>query len=344
MSKTLIIDLGSQSIKAGTLDDHIPSLITLPLIYNNFNSINFDSIIKNGIINNYSLFKKLLLKIFNHFEIIFENCNLFLSICDTFPNIDNLYRFLFDNFKLKNIYIGKQTSLSLYALSRTTGLLCNIGHDMVQIIPVYHGYFLEHLNKKLFLSGRKIDEQIILNLCSEKKDDIVLNYHNIWELKKNLEFLDLKSINDSSQTNISLLNNMYIKSLKLDNDLFINIDDCKHQCLDVLFDPKKFNLDVNSIAQEINLTLQSSDLTIRSDLMNNIIVLGGSTLNKGFEQRMNCELQKLNSNYGNIILDDNRRYLEWIGGKNLVSLDIFKGLWVSRDKYLKNEVNAPLFV
>ncbi len=322
MSRILIIDLGSHSVKIG-LDEHeLPIMVTRPLIYDNCDYLKFDSIIKNGIINNYLLFKKLLQKWLKQLKINPQNFNLFLSVCDTYSESGKLYKFLFDNFTFNNIYIGRQTSLCLYYLGRNTGLLCNIGHDMVQIIPVYYGYFIEHLNKKFFLSGKEIDKQIANRLTHLTRNNYNnLNYNDICLTKKKLSFK-----NENLDIN---------KTLKLSNNDSIIVSQNLNQTLDVLFNPKKFNLDIFSIVEEINLTIKSSDLTIRSELMNNIIIIGGTTMIDGFEDRINYELKKINHNYGNVIFEKNRQYLEWLGAKSLVKLDIFNKMWHNKSDYIE---------
>ena len=141
MKKILVIDLGSSCIKAGTLQDEKPSLI-LPIL----NPKTLNSSIRNGIIRNWDQIKVHFKQIIEDLKIDQSEYNLSLSICDTSPQKSEIYQFILNNFKFPKIYIGQQTIQSMYIIGRATGLLCNLGYDMIQIIPIYQGYNIMHLN------------------------------------------------------------------------------------------------------------------------------------------------------------------------------------------------------
>lgn len=278
MKKILIIDLGSSRIKAGTLkDDNKPSLIL-----NILNPKTLNSPIRNGIIKNWDQIKKYFDQIIEYLKINPQEYNLSLSICDTSPQKYEIYQFIFNHFKFPKVFIGQQTIQSMYIISRTTGLICNLGYDMIQIIPIYQGYNINHLNKKIHLSGRLIEEL----------------------------------------TNTKIHNNQ---------NLNVNNKNQNNKILEVLFSPKYFNLDCDSLPEEIDNTIKSADLTLRLDLMQNIILIGGISLVYGLETSLNYSLSIMNKRYNPVIIEENRHIYEWLGNHRFCKLDIFESFLVENN-------------
>lgn len=286
--KIVIIDLGSSRIKAGTLEDKLPSVI-IPIL--NPNTLN--SPIKNGIIIDWYAIKKYFEQVIEELKINPIEYKLSLSICDTSPQKSDIYQFIFSHFEFSKIYIGPQTIQSLYIISRVTGLVCNLGYDMIQIIPIYQGYNINHLNKKIHLSGRLIEELTNIKLFSNSNN---------------------KALNNS-------LNYSDLKTDQID------------KMLDVLFNPKKFNLDCDSFSEEIDNIVKSADLTIRLDLMQNIVLIGGISLITEIEDKINNSLQKINKRYTPVIIEKNRQVYEWLGNQKLCKLDIFDSFLIEKSNY-----------
>merc|ERR1712051_537111 len=70
-------------------------------------------------------------------------------------------------------------------------------------------------------------------------------------------------------------------------------------------------------------------------LFQNIVLSGGSTLFKGFGDRLLSEVKKLAPKDIKIRISapQERLYSTWIGGSILASLDTFKKMWVSKREY-----------
>jgi len=81
--------------------------------------------------------------------------------------------------------------------------------------------------------------------------------------------------------------------------------------------------------------IQKSDMDLRKVLFQNIVLSGGSTLFKGFGDRLLSEVKKLAPKDIKIRISapQERLYSTWIGGSILASLDTFKKMWVSKREY-----------
>jgi centractin len=79
--------------------------------------------------------------------------------------------------------------------------------------------------------------------------------------------------------------------------------------------------------------ISRTDLDLRKSLYSNIVLSGGSTLTKGFGDRLLTELQKLavKDMRIKIFAPPERKYSTWIGGSILAGLSTFR------------KVSPPLF-
>ena len=95
------------------------------------------------------------------------------------------------------------------------------------------------------------------------------------------------------------------------------------------------------IPQLVMNALRANDVDLHPSLMQNIVVVGGTTLVPGFLDRLSAELSRIapaNAHPkieapGNIVA---RKYSSWLGGSILASLGTFHQLWISREEYMES--------
>ena len=83
-------------------------------------------------------------------------------------------------------------------------------------------------------------------------------------------------------------------------------------------------------------SIQKSDLDIRSILYENIFLSGGTTLFKGFGDRLFSEMKDCIGNQEvklRINANGERIFSTWLGGSILASLDTFRKMWISKEEY-----------
>lgn len=88
-------------------------------------------------------------------------------------------------------------------------------------------------------------------------------------------------------------------------------------------------------------SLRANDVDLHPTLLQNIVVVGGTTLIPGFLDRLQAEITKLpglgNAKPkieapGNLVA---RKYSSWLGGSILASLGTFHQLWIGREEYME---------
>jgi centractin len=95
---------------------------------------------------------------------------------------------------------------------------------------------------------------------------------------------------------------------------------------EILFDPEIIGLEYPGIHQIVVDSINRTDLDLRKSLFGNIVLSGGSTLTKGFGDRLLHEVQRLavKDMRIKIFAPPERKYSTWIGGSILAGLSTFR--------------------
>ena len=94
------------------------------------------------------------------------------------------------------------------------------------------------------------------------------------------------------------------------------------------------NQNYPSIKSCIIDSLAKCDDDIKADIMEYICLTGGTTLLKGFPDRIKNELsESLDGQRFNLVYSAERQFSNWIGGSIVSSLNNFSFMWVSKQEY-----------
>ena len=108
------------------------------------------------------------------------------------------------------------------------------------------------------------------------------------------------------------------------------------------FRPDLIGEEYEGLHECLVFAIQRSDMDLRKLLFQNIVLSGGSTLFKGFGDRLLSEVKKMAPKDIKIRISapQERLYSTWIGGSILASLDTFKKMWVSKREYDEEGLRA----
>lgn len=104
------------------------------------------------------------------------------------------------------------------------------------------------------------------------------------------------------------------------------------------FDKQNIQSDLagfSGINQMIVESISKSDIEIRRDLFQNVILSGGTTMMKGFQERVQKQLPDISPQNVKVKVlgGSDRKFLPWVGGSILSSLGSFQQMWMSRQEY-----------
>lgn len=95
---------------------------------------------------------------------------------------------------------------------------------------------------------------------------------------------------------------------------------------EILFDPERIGLEYQGVHQIVVEAIARTDMDLRKALYSSIVLSGGSTLTKGFGDRLLHEVQRLavKDMRIKIFAPPERKYTTWTGGSILAGLSTFK--------------------
>ncbi len=109
----------------------------------------------------------------------------------------------------------------------------------------------------------------------------------------------------------------------------------QYEAPEILFNTAIIGRDGDGLQHLIKNALEKCELDNRRVLAQNVILAGGSTMFKGFSERLNAEYEKVQSPglRLNFVEKPYRRYSSWIGASVLASLSSFQPKWITLQEY-----------
>ncbi|RKO87781.1 actin-related protein [Blyttiomyces helicus] len=240
-------------------------------------------------------------------------------------NRDQAAQIFFETFNVPALFLSIQAVLAL-----TTGIVLDSGDGVTHAVPVYEGFSLPHAIRRVDIAGRDVTDQLQLLLrrsghhfhTSAEKEIVRI-------IKEKTCYVALNPAKEEKDAGGSPVDFVLPdgKVLKLEAERF--------RAPEILFDPQIIGLEDPGIHQVVADSINKADMDLRKDLFANVVLSGGSTLCRGFGERLLNEVKKLTFRDLKVTIyaPPERKYSTWIGGSILASLSTFKKMWVSAEDY-----------
>lgn len=253
-------------------------------------------------------------------------------------NRDTAAQILFETFNVPALYTSIQAVLSLYATGRTTGVVLDSGDGVSHAVPVYEGFAIPNSIRRIDVAGRDVTEELqrllrksgsvfhtsaekeIVRQIKEKTSHVALD-----PKKEEKEWLNSGSRGNDTKTVLYDLPDG--QKLKIGPERF--------RAPEILFEPGNIGLEWPGLHQIVVDSINRTDMDLRKALFGNIVLSGGSTMIKGFGDRLLHEVQRLavKDMRIKIFAPPERLYSTWIGGSILAGLTTFKKLYVTMEEW-----------
>ena len=252
-------------------------------------------------------------------------------------NHEKSTKLMFERFNVPQYYISNQACLSLYATGHLNGLVIDSGYDVTYSLSIYDGFHIPKTLSSIPFGGNDINEYFkeYLSTYLSKEPQYLTEYESkiAINIKENIGYIATDYI-DELECNIK-------REYTLPDGKIISFGNESFKYTESLFEPSILNLKHNGIHHIAYNTIQKCNKNKRNDMYGNILLIGGSTLFKGFESRLKHEMSlfasKNNINTDvNIISPKDRKHFAWIGGSILASLSSFNEMWITKDEYSEN--------
>ncbi len=287
-------------------------------------------------------------------------------------NREKCAQIFFETFNTPALYLSIQAILALYSLGKTTGVVLDSGDGVSHVVPVYEGFSLPNSIKRIDIAGRDITEQLQLLLrksgyifqTSAEKEVVRIIKEKMTYVSKDpkrdeKEWLTFTSLNQSVATTSGASSAAAAAaaaaaaggggtsagdsdiprntSFQLPDGKIIQLGPETFRAPEILFNPEIIGSEFSGLPDLVHESIRKNDLDLRDTLYKNIVLSGGTTLTRGFGDRLLLELRKLEPKTKiKIYAPPERKYSTWIGGSILAGLSTFKRMWISYAEWQEN--------
>lgn len=369
--RPLILDIGSANFRLGFAGDDLPEIV-VPSIYADIT----DPLYKSDLISEVSeifisdnlekqLFGIEALKykdILNYHEFVIEkNYNVLKKFFLYYYyqlDIDQNYLFqqpiivLFpftssesEKNKLQQIFLNELnfprinfinfSDCILTALGKKTGVVINLGEQNSFVSTYLHGYSNISAREYFPIAGKDITDYFMDLILFNKKYKI--NYIDRWIAREIKEKSSICVLNpQETQARIKSGLTSFDQEVRLpDGDIFtINYE--RIMIAEPLFKPNLIHLDIVELPKLVAQLIKSWNRDNRSELLQNIIISGGTSLIKDLAKRLKVELgnffsKKLRDEI-KVIAPTGRENMGWIGASLLYTRGLTSKGWIENPK------------
>jgi len=198
---------------------------------------------------------------------------------------------MFERYGFQAVYVAIQAVLTLYGQGIQTGVVVDSGDGVTHIVPIYEGFALPHLTRRLDIAGRDITRYLIkLLLLKGYPFNSTADFETIRQMKEKLCYLgyDL-NLEHKLATETTVL----VENYTLPDGRVIKVSNERFEAPEALFQPHLVDVESMGVAELLFNTIQSGDIDIRSELYKHIVLSGGSSMYPGLPSRLEKEVKQL---------------------------------------------------
>ena len=266
-------------------------------------------------------------------------------------NIRTYGRLFIEELGFKALAMINSSSLSLYATGRTSGLVVQCGETRTYTVPIYEGFPLYHALNKTKIGGRDLTEifrrGILENQNPDNKIDVKEgDIHTLRQIKEKtcsvpVEQNYLYYMDESNEDIIKRETQLF----KLPDENIVEIPrNTRIIASELLFTPSVFEAkkDENGLISLITGSITKTEMIdkkFKENLIENIVLSGGTTMMEGFADRVCLDLNNYKDNgfeleyEPNIIAENNRAIGKWIGMSMISSMSAFDKFFIKKAEY-----------
>ncbi|KAF9456550.1 actin-related protein [Collybia nuda] len=245
-------------------------------------------------------------------------------------NRDVAAQIFFDTFNVPALFTSVQAVLSLYSSGRTTGIVLDSGDGVTHAVPVFEGFSMPHAIRRVDVAGRDVTDHLQLLLRKSGHHlHTTAEREVVRTIKEKCCYVALNPVKEEKDT----LGRT--EDFRLPDGNIVQLGPERFRAPEILFNPELIGQEYAGVHQVVVDSINRVDLDLRKSLFSNIVLSGGSTLCRGFGDRLLNEVKKLalKDIKIKIYAPPERKYSTWIGGSILAGLNTFKKMWVSAEEY-----------
>lgn len=274
-------------------------------------------------------------------------------------NREKMLEIAFEELKVPAAYLLKAPVASAFASGKSTALVIDIGHGVTSVTPVYDGLVLKRGMQKQAFAGAALNALVDASF-TERKVEIPPHFSVKRKgAPETGEDAVLKSVEGLTTSFLDAERSRVVEEFK--ESMFQVYEATYNEIAAAQRPPRTFEFPTGkqeifkeerfkfpealfttddshvSLQDMVKSALSSTEVDIRPQLLQNIIITGGSSLIPGLEARLQLEMQQIYQGAkiritaaGNTV---ERKCASWLGGSILASLGTFHQLWISKSEW-----------
>eukprot|EP00043_Microstomoeca_roanoka_P001354 m.32247 g.32247 ORF g.32247 m.32247 type:complete len:396 (-) comp10769_c0_seq1:382-1569(-) len=267
-------------------------------------------------------------------------------------NRQKMIEYMFERYEFKGVHIAIQAVLTLYAQGLQTGVVIDSGDGVTHIVPVYEGFALPHLTRRLNIAGRDITKYMIkLLLRRGYVFNASADFETVREIKEKLAYV---AYDIETEQKLANETTVLVENYTLPDGRVIKVGAERFSAPEALFQPHLIDIEGMGVSELLYDCIQSADIDTRPEFYKHIVLSGGSTMYPGLPSRLEREIKQLyleRSLKGDtarlskfkIRIEDppRRKHMVFLGGSVLA--DLIKDnpdAWISREEYQEHGVDC----
>jgi len=266
-------------------------------------------------------------------------------------NRKKLCEVMFEKYGFKSAYIAIQAVLVLYAQGLLTGVVVDSGDGVTHIVPVYEGFALPHLTRRLDVAGRDVTRYLIkLLLLRGYAFNRTADFETVRQIKEQLCYVGYDL---ALEKRLAQETTVLVETYTLPDGRIIRVGGERFQAPEVLFEPHLIDVDGVGMADQLFDCIQKADIDTRPEFYNHIVLSGGSTMYPGLPSRLEKEIKRLYAEKvakGNkqaiekfkVRIEDppRRKHMVFLGGAVLAEIMKDKdSFWMNKSEWLEQGEN-----
>lgn len=198
---------------------------------------------------------------------------------------------MFETYGFGSVMVAIQAVLVLYAQGLLTGVVLDSGDGVSHVIPVYEGYGLPNLIKRLNVAGRHVTRQLIALLQLRGYSlNRSADFDTARQIKERLCYVgyDLEV-----ERRLALETTTLVQPFQLPDGRIIKVGRERFEASEVLFDPDKAGVEGEGLHQLLFNSIMKADIDLRPEFFKHIVLSGGTTMFAGLPSRLEKDVKEL---------------------------------------------------
>jgi len=222
-----------------------------------------------------------------------SECKIMLTEAPMNPvaNRKKMIEVMFEHYNFRACYIAIQAVLTLYAQGLLTGVVVDSGDGVTHIVPVYQGFSLPHLTRRLDVAGRDITRYLIkLLLLRGYAFNRTADFETVRQIKEKLCYVGYDM---ELEKRLALETTVLVESYELPDGRVIKVGAERFEAPEALFRPNLVDIETPGVGALLFDTINKADRDLRKDFYNHIVLSGGTSMYPGLPSRLEKEVTEL---------------------------------------------------